>query len=87
VARILVISCTTYGQNSRVKCHAEALVGHEYEVDVLCFENQRSVRSNGVNLIGLVRPRHRSMRGLCYVQFSISAAFNAVRSALDGATT
>jgi hypothetical protein len=82
VARILVISCTTYGQNSRVKCHAEALVGHGDEVDVLCFENQRSVRSNGVNLIGLVRPRHRSMRGLCYVQFSISAAFNAVRFSL-----
>ena len=82
MARILVISCTTYGQNSRVKCHAEALVGHGDEVDVLCLENQRSVRSNGVNLIGLVRPRHRSMRGLCYVQFSISAAFNAVRFSL-----
>jgi Glycosyl transferase 4-like domain len=85
VARILVISCTTYGQDSRVKRHAEALVGHGDEVDVLCLENRRNVRSNGVNVIGLVRPRHRrtgTIRGLCYVQFSISAAFNAVRFSL-----
>ena len=85
MARILVISCTTYGQDSRVKRHAEALVGHADEVDVLCLENRRNVRSNGVNVIGLVRPRHRrtgTIRGLCYVQFSISAAFNAVRFSL-----
>jgi hypothetical protein len=44
-----------------------------------------TLRANGVNLIGLVRPRHRrtgGIRGLCCVQFSISAAFNAMRFSL-----
>jgi len=85
VARILIISCTPYGQDSRVKRHAEALVGSRGdEVDVLCLENPRSVPLNGVNVIGLSRPRHRSdgISSFYYVQFFISSVSSAVRLSL-----
>ena len=85
MARILIISCTPYGQDSRVKRHIQALVGRGDEVDVLCLENPRTARINGVNVTGVVRPRyHRrgGLGGLCYAQFSISAAFRAIRFSL-----
>ena len=84
MARILIISCTSYGPDSRVKRHAEALVGRGDEVDVLCLENPRSVPLNGVNVIGLSRPRHRSdgISSFCYMQFFISSVSRAVRLSL-----
>ena len=84
MARILIISCTPYGSDSRVKRHAEALVGRGDEVDVLCLENPRSVPLNGVNVIGLLRPRHRSdgISSFRYVQFFISSVSSAVRLSL-----
>lgn len=79
MARVLIIACTIYSQDRRVKRHAEALARRGDEVDVFCLEDLRTARLNGVNVIGLVRPRqHRSSR-VRYGRFCVSAALRTLQ--------
>lgn len=79
MARILIIACTVYSQDGRVRRHAEALARRGDEVDVFCFASRRIARSNGVNVIGLIKPRRHRLSRARYVRFGVSAALRAVR--------